>query len=577
MKNPMYPSPLPRFFVFSTLFFGIGLGASSAVAAPRDELLRLVPESMTFCVVVADVRERFKDIKDESFLNLISQTPFIKVQLDSPEIQKLRQIQQKISKELKITPEQLRDEILGDAVVFAYRHAPGDQPDREQGLFLIWARDKVLAGQLVDRINEAQKKSGELKDLTPLKHEEQTYFKRTKVKADQTEEEFYLVRDHLIAFSPKEAVIKAVIERSKLAVADADKSFWPGTMQRLGLGNALAAILVNPRAFDAELASSENLAKDEPKTFLKEFRRYWKAVDALGVYADIRKDLEIGLALQVRKEELPAAGQKLFAELGQPSAVWKVIPEDALLAIASRLNVAAFAEAYAGFCAPEKIQEIERSLEAGLRPFLPEKKKLNVIANGIGPDWGFWVTAPSSTDKKWAPNAMLALRLQNTPEGEATETTVRNALQFLVTIGQFSSKDPLRVETVKDGQIEIKSLAHTKFPSDVQPSFAVKDGFLLLTSSPAAIRGFNAPLAKAELEETPLLRVSLSSWRNYLTGQRTEIAGFLAQMTGADDKRIAEQIGEVGGNLKVFDRLEIVARSKADQATIIVRLKTVRP
>ena len=46
------------------------------------------------------------------------------------------------------------DDILGDAVVFAYVPGPQDHPEREQGLCLLWARQPDRLSGLIAKLNE---------------------------------------------------------------------------------------------------------------------------------------------------------------------------------------------------------------------------------------------------------------------------------------------------------------------------------------------------------------------------------------------------------------------------------------
>jgi len=549
--------------------------ASRVQASPRDELLRLVPESMTLCVVVQDVRERFQEIRDDSFLKRLSQVPFIKVQFDSPEFLKLIQTKQKVLTDLGITTEQLKNDLLGDAIVFAYRHVPEGSPRTEEGLFLVWARDQKLLVRVVDRINEQQKKSGELKDLIERKHRDRPYFERVMHKDGAAAKEYFFVSDHTIAFSPRENVIQQAIERTFAPATEVPA--WSKRLEQLGLGKVLGALLVNPRAFDEELGKQEAAELASGKPFLKQFRNYWKAVDSLGLYVEMTSDLEIGLALQVQTNLIPEAGKRFFAELGTASLLWKSIPDDALFALAPRIDFPALVEMLQGFCDEAQRKEIARGLEAGLRPFLPEKTTLDSLKKGLAPNWGLWVNAPAKDDRAWAPKATFAIQLQSTSDGTAVETTCKNALQFLVTMLQFASKEPVRVETIKDGAIEIKSLVHPKFPTGVQPSFAVKDGYLVLASTPETIRQFTLSKDAPALPETPLLRISAKGWQSYLTNHRSAMTSFLESMGGGDEKTLAHQIDAVLENLKSFDQLELAAKTTKERATLIFRLKTRNP
>src|SRR3954462_1444072 len=94
--------------------------ASAASASPRDDLLRLVPDDYTFCVVVQDLREHAKSDGKSSFLKGIADSPIIKGLQTAPEGRKFQQAFEAILKELGLTPQHFRDDLLGDALVFAY-------------------------------------------------------------------------------------------------------------------------------------------------------------------------------------------------------------------------------------------------------------------------------------------------------------------------------------------------------------------------------------------------------------------------------------------------------------------------
>src|SRR5947209_7883792 len=112
------------------LIAAVTLLATPAVApaGPRDDLLRLIPEDYTFCVVAQNLRDQLKGEGDNSFLNGIAEHPLFKGLQGTPESRKVAQAIEEVIKGLMVTPEQIRDDLLGDALVFAYRKGPaGDE------------------------------------------------------------------------------------------------------------------------------------------------------------------------------------------------------------------------------------------------------------------------------------------------------------------------------------------------------------------------------------------------------------------------------------------------------------------
>src|SRR5262249_43531897 len=140
-----------------------------------EEMLGLVPEDMSLCLLVQDLRDHADKFQKTPWAKLLK-GPFAVAVMQSKEFKPLAKLEEDLPRLLGVAWPQLRDEILGDALVFAYRH--GAKPEEEQGVFLLKARDATLLDKLVQRINEVQKKSGELKDVVECQHDEVKYYRR---------------------------------------------------------------------------------------------------------------------------------------------------------------------------------------------------------------------------------------------------------------------------------------------------------------------------------------------------------------------------------------------------------------
>ncbi len=546
------------------------LSTVTVAASPRDELLRLVPDDVHFCAVVQNLRERARTLTDTSLAAQIAGLPFVKAKFDSAEFKKLIEIEKRLLQDLQVTPEQLRDDILGDTLVFAFRQGATEKPEDEQGLFLIWARDVKLLNAIVDRINELQTQTGELKELRSLSYGNQDYRHRSKVKNETASNEYYLIRGNILVFSHQERIIRAVIDRDRNQPSAAkEQPFWSKMLQQLGFEKALVALLFSPRNFDAELAGKRDKSvKADERAFLQEFYKYWQACDGLGLSGDIGPNLEVSLAVHLRKDALPKPAQQFFREFSKASALWNVIPEDALLAISSRIDFAALIELFGGFCDSGRLKEISDSVESSMKPF-----SFGAFQKGLGPDWGIWAFAPAPKDKTWVPQVLFAIKVQNNPDGVAAEKAVRDAVQFLATLAQFN-KSSVRVGVMNFNNTEIRYLSNdTVLPTGLRPAFASKDGYLLFAGSPEVIQRFAPPVDAGGKEEIPVVRISATGWKNYLSDHRNEVADFLEKTIGLPGKDGIERIGIIVDNLKAIDRFEIAVKSKADQATIVLRLK----
>ena len=221
----------------------------------------------------------------------------------------------------------MADKLLGDAFVLAYRPNPPGKTDQEQGLFLLRARDADTLAGFVERLNRAQKESGDLKEI------EDAATRAPLTSAGGEGETFYHVNGPVLAYSSQEAMLRQAIERdreaycraavaSQLRLLGADRRWracgstppstprWHTTWSRPRVltrsCSALPALLEGPR-------------RGRPGAGLGEGR----AADPHPAGAHRR---------------IAPAAKRLLSEAARPSDVWDRFPKDALLTVAGRLD-----------------------------------------------------------------------------------------------------------------------------------------------------------------------------------------------------------------------------------------------
>src|SRR5437588_11339500 len=98
------------------------LAPALAPAAPRDELLRLVPEDVTFGLLVQDLRARTKPLQDILGDEQVPPPAFWQGLELPPEFLAVIRQQEKLLRDLDrgVTPRQFLTDVVGDAVVFAF-------------------------------------------------------------------------------------------------------------------------------------------------------------------------------------------------------------------------------------------------------------------------------------------------------------------------------------------------------------------------------------------------------------------------------------------------------------------------
>src|SRR5262245_19136437 len=173
---------------------------------PAEEILRLVPDDMALCLVVQDLRGYSDKFQKSNWYQILNQSPLGSALFSSKEFGAIAKFEAEITKHLGVTWAQLRDEIFGDAVAFAFRH--GTSNDDEQGLVLLKAKKPELLAQIVDRVNDDQQKRGDLKELRRIEFKGQHYVRRI----ERGGEHFYAIDGGFFAFSGREEVLHRVLE-----------------------------------------------------------------------------------------------------------------------------------------------------------------------------------------------------------------------------------------------------------------------------------------------------------------------------------------------------------------------------
>jgi len=559
------------------------LAPLSLRAAPADELLRLVPDDAGFCLVVRDLRGHSKALLGSPFAQRFRESAVGKSLLAQPEWKKLEAVEQQLQKHFGAGWERLRDDVLGDAVVLAYRPGPPGKPEQEQDLVLVHARDPKLLADLVSRIHEAQKRSGELKGLEARTHKGQTYWQRTEAKKTN----YAYLHGPLLAVSSQEEVLRRAIERH--LEPGGQEPAAARQMRRLGADKALATLWINPRPFEADIAAKAERAKGDEAAVLRNFVRWWKALDAVGLSLNVTDRLELTLTVLARPEQLSPAARRFLAEAGKPSELWQRFPDNALLAAAARIDAAALYELLGDFLTPDSRQSLRNALEQNFGAALGKKDVIRTVLPHLGPDVGLCVLAPpqdkASRERQppeaWFPHAVLACKVG--PAGRVDEATL-SAAQFYAQLAVFAHNrhhdDAITIEKERQGDVEVRYLVNDRrFPPGFRPAFALQGGYLTLASSPEALRRFAALPSRpiSSTGEVPLLRMSLKNLRQFLADRHDALAAAVAEQNKLPKEEAAKQLRRLAEALAPLDRLELACRSESGRASLALRVRTAWP
>jgi hypothetical protein len=543
--------------------------------------LRLAPADAGFCVIVQGLRDQIVRLESSPVVARLAASPYGKSIRESAEARKLAQIDQELRNHLNVSWVQLRDDILGDAIVLAYTPGPPGRPEAEVGLLLVHARKPDVLAGLLDRLTEVQKKGGELVAVERREHRGQAYVVRRKKVGG---EEFYFIRGSVLAFTDKEAALLSVIDRDRTAKsADGEPPLLAGRLRNLGVERDFLVWWVNPRAFDAAVAAKAATAHGTEAVLLSTFERYWKSLEGVAVSLAMKRDLTVNLAVQAKTDSLPPATRRILAEAARPSAVWASFPENALFAAAGRVPWEPAVEAGGEFLTADARRDVQDAVERTVGAILG-RDVLPHLLRHFGPDWGVCVTPPEAGEKGWLPSLTAVLRLRPGGDGgPPVEQRALDGLDFaarLVVIGYNSQRTGrLRLRMEPQDGVEVRVIEGSQLPPGLQPAFAWKGGYLVLASTPEAVRRFTPPsrgsdVTPADDAEVPLIRLALQGWAGYLRTYRAPVAAYLTDAYHLPAAEADARVTRIVEGLELFDGIEVVQRTAPGRAIVTVRLKT---
>jgi hypothetical protein len=545
-------------------------------ASERDELLRYVPDEAGFCMVVQNLRGTLADLRESPFArawNISAQGTAV---ARAPEWKQIEKVEQYLEKNLGVGWPALRDDILGGVFLFTYQPGPTGKPEDEKGLFGLRARNPRTLATLVQKLNELQKGTGELKELVDRVYKGVKYVRRVENKTTN----FYLLDGPVLLFTGQEAFLQQAIDCSK-ARAESDPPL-AGRLKDLGLDRALVALTINPRAFDDAIrgAATQKAAPDKAASDPagKTLAGIWKAIQAIGVGVHVERDLRFTLTVQAKTEQLPASARRFLSSAARTSALWGSFPDNALLAAGGRLDLSSLYEMLGQMLTPASRDMLSAGLERGVGAMLG-KDVVKEVLPAVGPDWGLCVVAPTAGNKSWAPRMHFAVRVAagegSDPVDQALLSAVHSAAQMAV-LGHNnkSPTQPISLRTVVRDKVRIRYLyGESTFPAGVRPAFALKSGYFIFASAPEVIQQLRLTRAPAT-GTTPLMRMSFKDLRTYLDEHRDALTAELARRDEIPKEKARERIEGFRRGIEWIDRVELTQKTTAGQVGLTLTVQT---
>ena len=561
------------------------LAASPAAGRTRDELLRVAPADAAIVVVVQNARDNYHNLRHSPFAEWFPSTTIGKRILESAEVRQLRDSAAMIFRELDSTPETIIDDVVGDTIAFAFSPAPAGRSKEERAVLLVRPRRTETLRKLLERVNELQTKSGELKAISRKEHAGMAYFERQKSAGPS---EFYCFSGDVFAFSSSEADIQGVLDRDKAAPTLADKTpELLERMKRLGVAEAAGLILINPRALDAEVKTRIEAAKPDEKRFLARFAEAWAALDGAAIYATLGTSVELGVSLRFQPVRLPPDLRKWLTGPAEGSSSASLLPAEALAGVAAHVRAVELIDLIASLAPVDAGKPgVKDFIDQSLAPFFG-RDKLAAVLNSLGPNWAVWAEAP--VGQSFLPTFVAAVEIGGGTDDERgrAEKALVQGIVFgvqLLRVGynaRHTDQIEFKEETDPKSGLVVRTLINdTVFPPGFRPSFAVVKGHLVIATSPEPILRF-APSAaewRGGAHERIVARLSGAGSRAYLQTHGPRLVKFLTEMgIVRDEKPTREMIDMLAAGLELIESVELVTRPDENGLQIALKIKPARP
>ncbi len=539
-------------------------GTSLFAADPVAPLRPLVPPDATVVFVVRNLGPQLKALGESPMAAWLATSPLVKQFVDPKEAEKLIAVRDFVTGQLGVTSDELRDDIFGEAVVFAFQPGDPGKPETDGGTMFVRPRDPAALERLVERVNKAQQAAGEVTAVRPAEHAGVRYFVREKANKGR---EFYALHERLFVLTNREATLHGVLTK----VQSPDDKPVPKWLA-LDDGQSTLAALFNPRALDASWAERAAGGADAgDRAFHKQFAKVWAALDGLCLSARADATLTLRVTADIDDARLPPEWQRLLSPATGPSPSI-VAPAGSLLAVHGRVNLRTLLDVASPFL-PDGGKEFRKQLDDVVAPAVGRDDWPTVL-DKLGPEVSFWVkpTATAATVE-----AALAVRLGPTPADAARlAPPLRQALDALAHLGRFEYNrkhaDQVALRPAADGA----TLDNPRgFPTGFAPTYrvAAEAGYAVVATNPDV----RVKPSTRSVENPPLLRLSLTECHAYLRDHRAEVAKFLAAYEARPAADIARELGNMLPVLEAGRSIEVRLSRDRTRVAATITIEFVKP
>ncbi len=538
-----------------------------------DALVRLLPGEPALCVVIEDLRGHAEKVRDKHLVNALFDSPLAQLLPQGLHRETLAEVERILQTHVQATLGEIVDDVLGDAVVLAYWPARDNEPERS--VILAKTRNPERAATMLNRLHAVQRQTGQVEKIETRSLGEASYFRLLEAGG---KEQFQGIHKSVLVLTEEERIFRHVLQG---LTAPGQPGDFHRRFEQWGREPALVRVMLSPRVFDAELASKADTPPESEAAFVKEFLRYWRSIESLGLTLALDSDVTLSLHVRAETAKLPPHARRLLTEATQPSALWNYVPPDAVIAVGGRWDADAAWQIFQAFLPPESSRDLRASLEQNSQALFGLDFHEQIVKR-LGPDVVAYVAPPSGLFSV-IPEAVLAVRIRS--EGDRRlESEYSDALKTLagvIALARTQAGQPTvtRTRYTSFGRIVYLDGQGMPIPG-MQPAAAIKDGCLVLALSPDSIVRFRRRDARpfaAEKQPYPLLgKVTTKPLLDKVVNHpvnRTGAIGLLALLNGGNLNEANGSLEAIRDTLKVFESLEMHYRPADGGGAIELRVR----
>ena len=285
-----------------------------------DRLLRLVPADAGVTLTIEDLRIHSREFFESPLSERIQGFPAVQRWYASDVYRQLDQAKQRLEKRLGESSTSFRDRLFGEAVVLSIVTPPGGRPEDSRGLFLVQMSDRKLLDRVLQSVNEAQLRRGELSKVSERRYKTLTYTARHYA-GDQPRLPDYYATCHArnFAWANSEELINAVIDRNAANQGGlAENADFQKVRSRLPR-SAAVSLYLKPRLLEQVFVSSSKPSSPHEEKIAKLIQRYLSAQKYVGAAIEWKDGLILHTQEELEPEKVGSWYQRWSKVVARPA------------------------------------------------------------------------------------------------------------------------------------------------------------------------------------------------------------------------------------------------------------------